>query len=372
MIDPDKFSKAVKKNIKLVVGVPDSLLKYVCHSLKSKFKKNYIISNNEGSSIAFAIGHYLCTNLPALIYMQNSGIGNAINPLVSLAHKKVYGIPMVLLIGWRGELKKNIQLADEPQHLTQGKITLEQLKLLQIPYKILNSKEKKIDTLIKNLKNQALKIKGPVALIVRKNTFSKVNLKNEIENNRYLLRENIIEIILKNIPKNSIIVCTTGLASRELYELRKKNNLNICSDFLTVGGMGHSSQIAAGIAFSSKKKIVCIDGDGSILMHLGSIINSSKQSNLTHILINNNVHDSVGGQTTNSSAIDFSKVAKELGYKICKRVYKEDDINNEVNKLVRKNVSSFIEIKSNPGYKLGIGRPKETLSYRKKNFMKLI
>lgn len=372
MIDPNKFSKILYKKVKLTVGVPDSLLKHVCNSFEKKFKKKHIVSTNEGSAVAFAIGHFLSTKSPALVYMQNSGLGNAINPLASLAHKKVYGIPMILFIGWRGELYKDKQINDEPQHLVQGGITLDQLKLLQIPYKILNPNEKKLDTLIGNLKDKSIKTKGPVALIVRKNTFKTQNLTLKIKKQKYFLREEIIKLILENIPKNSVIISTTGLASRELYEIRKKNNEKVCDDFLTVGGMGHASQIASGIAFSSKKKIICIDGDGSLLMHLGNIIINSKVKKFTHILINNGVHDSVGGQTTNSNKINFSKIAMEFGYKNCKRIYSKKEITKELKIISSKNISSFIEIKSRPGYRKNIGRPKESLAYRKKAFMRLI
>jgi len=371
MIDPDKFSKILNKQLKVTIGVPDSLLKYVCNSFEKRFKKNHIVSTNEGSAVSFAIGHFLSTKTPALVYMQNSGLGNAVNPLTSLAHKNVYGIPMILMIGWRGELYKNKQIHDEPQHLVQGRITLQQLKLLKIPYKILNPSEEKLDNIISDLKRKSLKIKGPVALIIRKNTFKKSNISLINNQKRYLFREKIIKLILDYIPKKAIIISTTGLASRELYELRKKNNKNLCNDFLTVGGMGHASQIASGIAFSSKKKVVCIDGDGSLLMHLGNILISSKNKNFTHILINNSVHDSVGGQTTNSNDINFSEIAMKLGYKSCKKIYKDSEIKKELKSLSSKNKSTFIEIKSRPGYRKNIGRPKESLAHRKKAFMKL-
>ena len=259
MIDSDRLVSYLHKKFNLSIGVPDSLLKYLIISLEKKYKNKHIVSTNEGSAVAFAIGHYLSNKNPALVYLQNSGLGNAINPLASLAHKKVYGIPMLLLIGWRGEIFKKKQIKDEPQHNVQGRITLQQLKLLQIPFKILSPNEKNFDKLTTDLKNLSLKIKGPVALVIRKNTFlNKSFIRNKFKNKHFLNRKEILNIILQSIPKNSVILCTTGLASRELYQLRIEKKIDPSKDFLTVGGMGHVSQIASGVAFSKQKKILYV------------------------------------------------------------------------------------------------------------------
>ena len=213
------------------------------------------MSTNEGSAVAFAIGHYLSNKNPALVYLQNSGLGNAINPNL-FSSQKVYGIPMLLLIGWRGEIFKKKQIKDEPQHNVQGRITLQQLKLLQIPFKILSPNEKNFDKLTTDLKNLSLKIKGPVALVIRKNTFlNKSFIRNKFKNKHFLNRKEILNIILQNIPKNSVILCTTGLRQR-IISLRIEKRL-LSKDFLTVGGMGHVSQIIWS-CFQNKKKILYV------------------------------------------------------------------------------------------------------------------
>lgn len=371
MINSDEFVKHLSKKFSLSIGVPDSLLKNLIFSLEKCYKKKHIVTTNEGSAVAFAIGHYLSTKTPAIVYLQNSGLGNAINPLTSLAHKNVYGIPMILLIGWRGEMIKKNQIKDEPQHNVQGKITLQQLKLLEIPFKILNPNERNLSKLVNDLNKLSFKKKSPVALVIKKNTFQKINYKNKNKNNKFLMRKEILNIILENISKNTVVVCTTGLASRELYQLRLEKKIDPSKDFLTVGGMGHASQIASGIAFSKKKKkIICIDGDGSLLMHLGSNIMNSNLNNFTHILINNGVHDSVGGQLINSTKLEYSKIAKIFNYKNTIRIFKKKDIIDNIKTLSKKNTSSFIEIMSKQGYDKSIGRPKEKLEYRKKIFMK--
>ena len=224
MINPDAFCNSLKKaGYTFITGVPDSLLKEISKNFISKFKNNHIISTNEGSAIGLAIGHFLGTNNPAVVYLQNSGLGNIINPITSLANPKVYGIPMLLIIGWRGEIKKNIQIKDEPQHKFQGQITEEQLRLLKIPYKIIYSKTKNFYKIIQNLKKKSIQFQCPVALVVRKNTFSKSKY-NFTEKKKYpLVREDIINVILKICQnKKVLIISTTGMASRELYELRKK------------------------------------------------------------------------------------------------------------------------------------------------------
>jgi len=375
MIDPDNFLSALKKaKISFVTGVPDSLLKDLCACIQNKLKKNHIIATNEGSAIGLAIGHFLATKKPALVYMQNSGLGNAINPLTSLASNEVYGIPMILLIGWRGEiLKNNKQIKDEPQHKKQGKITLSQLKLLNIPYKIINSKTKKINLIIKSLKNIALKKRTPVAIVVKKNTFSKLEDSSKKYLKNYLYREDVIKEITKEIKEKHFIVSTTGMASRELYETRKLSNQNSYKDFLTIGGMGHASQIATGIALMKpKKKIICLDGDGAALMHMGSMAISSQCKNLIHIIINNKSHDSVGGQPTKGETLDFTKISKACGYKYNKVIKQKKDIRKEIRKALNKKDNSLIVINCKKGFRKNLGRPNQSLQLRKNMFIKYL
>tara|TARA_B110001452_G_C15197823_1_gene415741 strand:- start:25 stop:1152 length:1128 start_codon:yes stop_codon:yes gene_type:complete len=372
MIDADLFSLKLKKNgYEFISGVPDSLLKELCKSLDKTFKK-HITATNEGSAVALAIGYYLGKKKPGIVYLQNSGLGNIINPITSLASPKVYGIPMLLLIGWRGEIIKK-QIQDEPQHKMQGLITIDQLKLLRIPFKIINAKTTNISKIINNLKKISLKKNTPVALVIRKNTFSKSKFKTKKKKEINFYREDAIkEIILSTTNKKKIIISTTGMASRELYEVRLKNDDNTFQDFLTVGGMGHASQIATGLSLTTKKKIICIDGDGALLMHTGALGISAKADNLIHIVINNKSHDSVGGQETLGKNLNFNKIAKNFGYKYCYDVKKQDQISNILNKTFKQKGSCMIVINCNKGYRKDLGRPEKNMKLRKNNFIKFV
>jgi phosphonopyruvate decarboxylase len=374
MINPDVFCNSLKKaGYTFVTGVPDSLLKEISKNFINKLKKKHIISTNEGSAIGLAIGHFLGTNNPAVVYLQNSGLGNTINPIASLANPKVYGIPMLLIIGWRGEIRKKIQIKDEPQHKFQGQITEKQLKLMNIPYKIIDSKIKNIYKTIQDLRKKSIQFQCPVALLVRKNTFSKSKY-NFIEKKKYnFVREDIIKVILKICQnKKIIIVSTTGMASRELYELRKINNDNHFKDFLAVGGMGHANQIATGLSMTTKKKIICIDGDGSILMHTGAMGISSQMSNFLHIIINNGSHDSVGGQPTLGKKLDLKNITKNFGYKLNYSVSNIKSLSKTLNKCIRSKKSSAVVINCDKGFRSNLGRPERNMIKRKKFFMKLV
>ena len=374
MINPDNFIKAIKNNkINFITGVPDSLLKNLTNRINEKFK-NHIISTNEGSAVSFAIGHYLSTKKPGIVYLQNSGLGNIINPITSLAHPKVYGIPIILIIGWRGEINKLKQISDEPQHKKQGQITIKQLKILDISFKIINQNTKNLNQLFKNLIKISKKKQSPVAILVRKNTFKSLSKKISNRTSKNLLfREDIIKDIVDVTTSKNIILSTTGMASRELFEIRKNKNQNKLMDFLTVGGMGHVSQIAAGIAMNKKKKkIICIDGDGSLLMHMGSMGISSKFNNLIHILINNKSHDSVGGQPTLGKSINFSKIAKLCGYKSCLLLKKRNSIKKGIKKALNSKKSFFLQINCEKGSRKDLGRPSKNMKERKDFFIKKI
>lgn len=372
MINPDAFCLALKKvGYSFVTGVPDSLLKELSKNFIKKFNKNHIISTNEGSAVGFAIGYYLGKKKPAVVYLQNSGLGNIINPITSLANPKVYGIPMLLIIGWRGEIKNKIQINDEPQHKFQGEITLKQLKLLKIPYKVLSAKTKNFIQIIKNLKKKSITSQTPVAIVIRKNTFMK-SVHNFSTKKKYnFLREDVIKDIIKVTKnKNVTLISTTGMTSRELYEQRKKNNQNHFRDFLTVGGMGHANQIAAGLSFGSKKKIICIDGDGSMLMHTGSMGISAQMNNFLHIVINNSSHDSVGGQPTLGKSLNLKEIGKNFGYKMCYSISKKKQLIKILNKCIRSKKSTIIVINCDKGYRDNLGRPEKNMKRRKNIFLK--
>ena len=369
MIQVNNFLKFLKKNeINFFTGVPDSLLKNFCLLVEQKIdKKNHIISANEGSAMGIAAGYHLATNKIPLIYLQNSGFGNIINPLLSLIDKRVYSIPVIILMGWRGEPKSN----DEPQHLAQGELTLNLIKTLKSNYYILKGDEKKD---FKELRSQIKKLKinhKPLFILVKKNIInnSNVNIKKiQIK----FKREEAIKTIINILGKKNKYISTTGMISRELYEIRKHNKENHSSDFLTVGSMGHASQIALGYSIKSKKNIVCLDGDGAFLMHMGGIatIGDMKLKNFTHILLNNRSHESVGGQRTTSEIINYAAIAKASGYqKVYGKVDSLSKLKSTLKKTKKIKALKFIECIISPGHRKNLGRPKELPIQNKKSFM---
>ena len=375
MIEPSEFIELLnRQKINNFYGVPDSLLKPLCNYLIKLPPKIHELTTNEAMAVSSAIGSYLATREMSCVYMQNSGLGNAVNPLVSLASAEVYAIPMLLLIGWRGEiLKGDYQIKDEPQHSLQGKITLDQLKLMNIPFIIL-SKESfdwkvRVDSIIKEGKKKSV----PVAIVFRKNTFldKEESYGKQNYSEYFLTREKIIEIVGNKAPKDVPIFSTTGMASRELYELRKKQN-STTSDFLTVGGMGCASSIALGfIRASQRKKVICIDGDGSILMHMGSLFKISKHKGFIHFVINNNAHDSVGGQSTDAFDINFEMLGKALGYQYFASVESTENLNFILSEVFSEDhiKSSLIEVRAKKGYRKDLGRPSESPKQNKDNFV---
>ncbi|MDR3059357.1 MAG: phosphonopyruvate decarboxylase, partial [Prevotella sp.] len=298
MVNPSFFYEKLKDGkIDFFTGVPDSLLKSFCAYLTDNCGENkHIIAVNEGAAVAIASGYNIATNKSALVYMQNSGIGNAINPLLSLADPEVYKIPMILLIGWRGQPGVH----DEPQHIKQGKITLKLLEAMDIPYGILSDDENEVSKQIDACFDFLSKSSSPYALVVKKDIFAPYFLKNiKSEESGLMTREEAIEEIVKASDKDEIFFSTTGMVSRELYELRDKHRMDHSCDFLTVGSMGHASHIALSVVLQRPdKRVSVIDGDGAVLMHMGAIpaIGVKKPINFRHIVINNAAHDSVGGQ----------------------------------------------------------------------------
>lgn len=374
MINPDDFLVGLEKaGIQFVTGVPDSLLKDICACITSKFDHpKHIIASNEGAAVGLAIGHHLATKRPALVYMQNSGLGNIVNPVASLADPQVYAIPMVLLIGWRGELKENlnVQLHDEPQHIKQGQITLTLLETLGIPYQIIDSETQSIEDVLCKATAKALMRSGPVALVARKNTFSQFSFETTKQVNVELSREQAIHHIINALPNDAIVVSTTGMTSRELFELRKESNAGHQRDFLTVGGMGHASQIAAGIAFSQTgRRVVCLDGDGALLMHTGSLAVSADCPNLLHIVLNNEAHDSVGGQPTKGGVLRFDEIAHTFGYHHVDSVITEKTLNDKLKQMIQFKDSAFLEVRCKRGARSDLGRPDSTPEQNKTSFM---
>ena len=375
MIEPEVFYRYLTDlGIEFYTGVPDSLLKNFCAVITDNAaEENHIIAANEGNAVSIALGYYMATKKIALVYMQNSGLGNAINPLVSLADKKVYSIPLLMMIGWRGEPG----VKDEPQHIKQGFITLDLLKTLGVPYEIIDTTSTsdeirfKVEELIKKSKNQSI----PCALVVKKNTFNSYTLSKHQSYNRPLMREDAIKIIVNTITVDDVIVSTTGVASRELFECREKNLQGHEHDFLTVGGMGHASQIALGIALKKKnKRVVCLDGDGSFLMHMGgvAIAANSGAKNFKHIVLNNSAHDSVGGQPTIASKIDIQGLSKSLGYNWVEKAITPEEIESKLLDLMNYSGAGLLEIQISKGFRDDLGRPTTTPNQNKLEFMKFL
>ena len=316
MINVDRFVGELRDvGVDFFTGVPDSLLKSFCAYVTDNCGENHVIAANEGGAVGLAAGHYLATGKPALVYMQNSGQGNAVNPLASLADQDVYSIPMVLLVGWRGEPG----VKDEPQHVKQGKVTISLFETLGIPTEVLPDEEPEALELTRKMVERAKTESRPVALIVRKGLFAEYKLQNKKTDIAALPREQAIEGVLRALPEDAVVVSTTGMISREVYEIRERLGQDHSRDFLTVGSMGHASMIALGIAKAQpNRKVFCLDGDGASIMQMGNmaIVGQSGCDNLTHIVFNNAAHDSVGGQPTVGGDLDFEKIAEELGYNV--------------------------------------------------------
>ena len=268
-MEVDKFVECLQEaGINFFTGVPDSLLKSFCAYVTDTCGKNHVIAANEGGAVGLAAGRYLATGKPALVYMQNSGQGNAVNPLCSLVDPDVYSIPMVLLVGWRGEPG----VKDEPQHVKQGKVTVSLFETLGIPTEVLPDDESAALELTRKMVERAKTESRPVALVVRKGLFAEYKLQNKKPDIASLPREQAIEGVLRALPKDAVVVSTTGMISREVYETRERLGQDHSHDFLTVGSMGHASMIALGIAKAQpNRKVYCLDGDGASIMQMGNM-----------------------------------------------------------------------------------------------------
>lgn len=373
MIKTNEFYESLIKNgVEFYTGIPDSLLKDICSYISNNSPpEKHVIGANEGGAVSLAIGYHLATKKVPLVYMQNSGLGNIINPLLSLADPKVFGIPMILLIGWRGEPG----VKDEPQHVKQGEVTEALLKALDIPYIIISSNTSDVNLVISSAVKEAETNDTPFAILVRKNTFEPYRLLNKLRSNFELSREEAIIKSAALLSDTDIIVSTTGKASRELFEYRAKNNQGHQRDFLTVGGMGHANQIALGIAIAQPKKIIyCFDGDGAALMHAGSlgIIGDLNLENLKHIIFNNGAHDSVGGQPTIGLSIDFGNLAKSLNYKKSFRIEKLNEFDKTFKIFKRQKGPCLLEIRVSKGARADLGRPTISPKENKTNLIKLL
>ena len=363
------FAMLRRQGIRFFTGVPDSLLKDFCAYVTDHTAADeHVITANEGNAVALAAGHYFGSKEPALVYMQNSGIGNAVNPLLSLADPEVYRVPMLLMIGWRAEPG----VKDEPQHVKQGRVMTEMLDAMEIPWFELCASTPQPDGLLQDACDLMEQRSMPVALLVRKGCFAKYKLQKEVSTDFPLNREGAVQCVIDLLAADDVVVSTTGKTSREVYEYRAARGDGHGNDFLTVGSMGHTSSIAMGVARCQPgRKVVCLDGDGSVLMHMGAlaVVGQSGLENFVHVVINNGAHDSVGGQPTVGFQMDLPTVATACGYRAVSRVSEPDRVREEMARLRDMTGPVLLEIQVNKGARDDLGRPKTSPLENRNAFM---
>ena len=363
MIVSENFIKVLKENkINFFTGVPDSVLKNFLVNLKNLSYKNHIVAVNEGAAIGIANGYYLAKKKRACVYMQNSGLGNAINPLISISHKKVYDIPMLLIIGWRGSPKSS----DEPQHMLKGKITIKLLKLLNIEYIVIkkNSDLKRLSKFIKKNKTKTIACLIENNKLINKSKKSKKKTVSIIKKN-FVDRDLFLKNFLTQIDDKTKLISSTGYTSRAIMKIRKEEKINKGNDFYLVGGMGHTSSVTTGYILHSKKKVFCIDGDGSMLMHLGALFTAGYiDKNFKYILLNNNSHESVGGQKTHAEKINLKILSKSLGFKSFFLINNEKKMTKTIKNFINLKNSSFLEIKTFSPNNKNLPRPKSLIEIK--------
>ena len=373
MLNVEKvFNLFLAHDVDFFTGVPDSLLKNICAYITDHASAGkHIIAANEGTAVGIAAGYYMASGKLPLVYMQNSGLGNTVNPLLSLADEKVYSLPILLMVGWRGEPGTK----DEPQHKKQGEVTLDLLEAMKIPYIILDMDEDEALAQIHEVIVSAYEKSVPHAIVVRKDTFDKYKLQKKQNNVYPLSREDALKLVINHLHETDIVVSTTGKLSRELFEYREVKGHGHSRDFLTVGSMGHSSSIALGIALKhSERKVYCLDGDGAFIMHMGAISNigSLSPANYFHILFNNGAHESVGGQPTLGFQLDIPAIAKACGYRHAFSVTSESEIQEALQHLQSLDGPVLLELKVKIDSRTDLGRPTTTTLENKECFMEFL
>lgn len=370
MLSPALFYASLRAaNIDFFTGVPDSLLKDFCAYVADHAAADAnLIAANEGAAIALAAGHHLATGRCALVYLQNSGLGNALNPLVSLADSEVYSIPMLILVGWRGEPGK----PDEPQHVKQGRTTRELLDCIGIPHEVLPTDADETRNLVLRATKYMHENQSPFAIVVSAGTFDKyahVPVSSGFE----MRREDAVRGVASKVGTSATIVATTGKTARELFEYRSEAGDGHASDFLTVGSMGHASQIAMAIALERRdRQVVCLDGDGALIMHMGSLAISGTNGtkNFKHIVVNNGAHDSVGGQPTAGHDINICEIARACCYLSAERIVEPGDLDEAIDRLLQTDGPALLEIVTNTGARSDLGRPTISPIENKLSFMR--
>jgi phosphonopyruvate decarboxylase len=378
MIRPQFFYETLASyDIDFYAGVPDSLLKNLCAYITDHADAaHHIIAANEGGAMGLAAGHYLATGQIPVVYMQNSGQGNIVNPLASLTDPDVYNIPVLLVIGWRGKPGAH----DEPQHVKQGKITTGLLNLMGIDYTVLSKEEDKAEAQIKKAVAYMQATRQCYALVIEKDTFDSYQLSTASSQPELTLsREEAIQMVTAALGEKDCIVSTTGMISRELFEYRTAMNEGHERDFLTVGSMGHASQIALGIALAKQdRRVWCFDGDGAVIMHMGSmaIVANNAPQNFVHVVFNNGAHDSVGGQPTVGLKIDLPAVAKAVGYKSVYSVDSKAALENQLS-VLNSQLSTLggpilLEVRVKKGNRKDLDRPTTTPIQNKEALMNFL
>lgn len=364
----DFYDALASRGVSFFAGVPDSLLKDICGYITATAPpERHVITANEGSAIGLAAGHHFACGEVPLVYLQNSGLGNTVNPLTSLADPDVYAVPMLLMIGWRGEPGKK----DEPQHVKMGRCTIPLLDAVEVPHFVVPNELDAASKVLTEAVTLATKRQGPVALVVPKGTFESFKMAPAPASPYPLSRERAIEVFLDHVPSDAVTVGATGKPSRELFFARERKGQRQQADFLTVGAMGHCSQIALGIAMQKPKRpVVCLDGDGSIIMHTGGLatIGARQPKNYFHFLVNNGAHDSVGGQPTVGFDIDFCTIAKGCGYKQTWRADNEAQLAEMLPKFFAADGPVLLEVRIATGARADLKRPSTTTQERTVTF----
>lgn len=354
------FTAFTEAGIGFWTGVPDSLLKPLCAYVSDHVDADHhVIAANEGGAVAIATGHYLATGRPGAVYLQNSGLGNTINPLVSLADPDVYGIPMLLVIGWRGEPNR----PDEPQHIKQGRATLPLLDAIGVPHAICTADAGEFASVVSEAATRATTEERPVALIVPKGIITEYPGKKHAHEEHLMTREMAIAAIADGAPDDAVIVATTGKTSRELFEHRASRHQAPVRDFLMVGSMGHASQTALGMALGDQtREVWVLDGDGALVMHMGGmcVITDHQPRNLRHVVLNNRVHDSVGGQPTPTSRVSLTDLAKAAGYVSAQSASTPEALADAIATMSSQPGPSLLEVHVAPGARPDLGRPTST------------
>ena len=344
------FESLAEQGITFFTGVPDSYLNGFCNYALANMPARNIIAANEGNAVGIASGHYFATKETPLVYMQNSGLGNVVNPLASLADHDVYAVPMILLIGWRGQGNTE---PNHPQHKLQGEITPGMLDVMHIPYSILKDDDADFRAVIEKAAAYCRENRRAYALIAPKGVMAAAEKANNVDAVYPMSREEAIAVILDQMPEDTVYSATTGRATRELFFLRERRNETKAHDFLNVGSMGHASSVALGIALEKPERhVVCLDGDSACMMHMGALTMVSKLDvpNFLHVVLNNGAHESVGGQPSAGHKVDFTKIAEACGYATTgKAVETEQELIDAIAALKDCGKAAFIDCRIHKG-----------------------